>query len=157
MVGWSYGGMVITGVADQVPDRLAHVVYLDAFVPQDGQSLLDLLDPSVRVEWETRTREVGEGWRVPHAGTTPPDGRPRTDLLLNACKQPLSLTNPAAAGVSRTSIWCTGNPDIPLFAHFPEAAARAKQNGWRYRELPTGHTALWTMPRETAALLIEVV
>ena len=43
LVGWSYGGMVITGVAEQVPDRLAHLVYLDAFVPQDGQSMAALV------------------------------------------------------------------------------------------------------------------
>jgi len=43
LVGHSYGGMVATGVADRVPDRVRHLVYLDAFVPADGQSLQDLV------------------------------------------------------------------------------------------------------------------
>ena len=42
LVGHSYGGMVITGVVDQVPERIAHVVYLDTFVPRDGESLTDV-------------------------------------------------------------------------------------------------------------------
>ena len=41
LVGYSYGGMVMTGVAERVPERLAHLVYLDAFVPHDGESLID--------------------------------------------------------------------------------------------------------------------
>src|SRR3954447_6789466 len=65
LVGHSYGGMVITSVADCVPDRLAHLVYLDAFVPDDGQSLHDL----VPTDGSTRDREMarreGDGWRIP--------------------------------------------------------------------------------------------
>src|SRR5687768_18076653 len=45
LVGHSYGGMVITGAAERVSERLARLVYLDAFVPQDGQALADLLPP----------------------------------------------------------------------------------------------------------------
>jgi pimeloyl-ACP methyl ester carboxylesterase len=153
LVGWSYGGMVITGVAERAPERLAHLVYLDAFVPQDGQALFDLLDPDFRAELEAQARAGGDGWRVPPA-VDPPDGRPRTDLLLPPCRQPLALTNPAAARLPRTYIQCTA--DVFL-AHFPEAAARARQAGWRVRELPAGHTALWTMPKETADMLLEVV
>src|SRR5581483_10887922 len=48
LVGHSYGGMVITGVSNEVPDRLAHLVYLDAFVPQDGQALIDVTTPQRR-------------------------------------------------------------------------------------------------------------
>ncbi len=42
LIGHSYGGMVATAVADRVPERLAQLVYIDAFVPRDGQSLFDL-------------------------------------------------------------------------------------------------------------------
>ena len=45
LVGWSYGGMVITGVAERAPERLARLVYLDAFVPDDGQSVAGLEGP----------------------------------------------------------------------------------------------------------------
>jgi pimeloyl-ACP methyl ester carboxylesterase len=156
LVGWSYGGAVITGVAHRAPERLAHLVYLDAFVPRHGEALLDLLGPEIAAEFEERARAMGEGWRVPPRPAVPPDDRPRTDLLLPACREPLILQNPAAERLGRTYILCTENPPIPLFAHFLQAAEHARQEGWRYRELPTGHAAVWTMPRETAQLLLEV-
>src|SRR5215471_19280022 len=47
LVGHSYGGMVATGVADRARDRIAQLIYLDAFVPRDAQSLFDLNEPAV--------------------------------------------------------------------------------------------------------------
>src|SRR5205823_8870769 len=64
LVGWSYAGMVITAVAEQAADRLAHLVYLDASVPEDGQAALDLLDPATRAAREERVRMEGEGWQM---------------------------------------------------------------------------------------------
>lgn len=52
LVGWSFGGMVIAGVADRVPERLAQLVYLDAAEPQDGQSNYDMAGPETRAEEE---------------------------------------------------------------------------------------------------------
>ena len=46
LIGHSYGGMVATGVADRARDRITQLIYLDAFVPDDGQSLLDLNEPA---------------------------------------------------------------------------------------------------------------
>jgi pimeloyl-ACP methyl ester carboxylesterase len=157
LVGWSYGGGPITGAAEHAADRLRHLVYLDAFVPEHARSMLDLLDPRVGESFEQAARAAGDGWRVPYSGSDKDDGRPRTDLLLNALKQPFSLTSPAAARLPRTYILCTEKGDSPIWSHVTRAAARAKRgDGWRYRELPTGHTAVWTMPRETAGLLLEV-
>ncbi len=156
LVGWSYGGAVITGVAERAPERLAHLVYLDAFVPQDGQSIADLLGPEVTAEFEEQARTLGDGWRIPF--TVPVnDNRPRTDALLNALKQPLAVTDPAARTIPRTYIYCADKPEIPIFAHFKAAAQRAREDeGWRYRELPTGHEAVWTMPRELTNVLLEL-
>lgn len=153
LVGWSSGGMVITGVAERAAEQLAHLVYLDAFVPRDGDSLLGLLPPEVAARFGERARTMGDGWRVPH---DPPDAARRTDVLLNVLRQPLRIENPEAARLPRTYIYCTAKADYPLFRHFGEAAARARAEGWRYRELPTGHAALWTMPRELTDLLLEL-
>ena len=63
LVGHSYGGMVATGVADRARDKVAQLIYIDAFVPQDGQSLLDLNEVA-----RPRMQELaksGDGWRVP--------------------------------------------------------------------------------------------
>ena len=48
LVGHSYGGMVITGAADRVPEKVASLIYLDAFVPENGQSLFSMLPPDRR-------------------------------------------------------------------------------------------------------------
>ena len=67
LVGFSYGGYVIGGVADRVPERIARLIYLDAFLPQAGKCFLDLLPPPVRATMEAAAAEHGEGWRIPPA------------------------------------------------------------------------------------------
>src|ERR1700684_1107325 len=69
LVGHSYGGMVATGVADRARDVVSQLVYIDAFVPRDGESLLDLNEPA-----RERMRELakaGDGYRVPPNPTPP--------------------------------------------------------------------------------------
>src|SRR5438874_13830434 len=65
LCGHSYGGCVISGVADRIPDRIAALVYLDAFVPENGQSLHDTLPPEVRNGQIEQMLQSGEGWKVP--------------------------------------------------------------------------------------------
>ena len=64
LIAHSYGGMVATGVADRVADRISKLVYLDAFVPTDGQALLDLLPPGGAERMREKAR-AADGWRVP--------------------------------------------------------------------------------------------
>lgn len=70
LVGYSYSGMVITAVADCISERLAHLIYIDAYVPGDGQSLADILGPEVMVMLRGFAQQYGDGWRLPHY---PPD------------------------------------------------------------------------------------
>src|SRR6266446_6459498 len=63
LVGHSYSGMVITGVADQVPDCIGHLVYFDTFVPQHGEAMADVV-PAVIRHLRKEARRHGEGWRV---------------------------------------------------------------------------------------------
>src|SRR5262249_16165450 len=70
LLGHSYGGMVATGVVDRARERVSQLIYLDAFVPRDGQSLLDLNEPA-RPTMEVLAK-AGETWRVP-PNPTPPD------------------------------------------------------------------------------------
>ncbi len=65
LCGHSYGGCVISGVADRIPDRIGALVYLDAFVPENGQSLHDTLPAEARNAQSEGARQVGEGWKVP--------------------------------------------------------------------------------------------
>ena len=156
LVGYSYSGMVITSVAERAPERLAHLVYLDAYVPRDGESLLDMLGPSVAAFIEQAAQAYGDGWRIPH---NPPDAPRRTPHPLKTGQQPVSLTNPAAAALPRTFIYCTQDKEAmgPVGAPITQAAERARSDGrWRYRELQTGHSPWETAPRELASLLLEL-
>ena len=157
LVGYSYSGMVITGVAERAPERLAQLVYLDAYVPRDGESLLGMLGPGVAAFIEQAVQAHGDGWRIPH---DPPDAPRRTPQPLKTGQQPVSLTNPAAAALPRTFIYCTQDKEAmgPVGAPITQAAERARSDSrWRYRELQTAHSPWETAPRELASLLLEVV
>jgi len=65
LVGHSYSGMVITGVAERAADHLAHLVYVDASVPQDGESMFGKGPSKFREFVETDARRRGDGWRWP--------------------------------------------------------------------------------------------
>lgn len=164
LVGHSYGGMVITGVAERAAERLAHLVYFDAFVPADGQSL-DSMFPELVAGFRERARSEGKGWRIP----PPPAASPIFGLPdpadqewagpklvaqpLRAFEQPVRAADPAASALPRTYIHCTGKTDSDAFAPF---AARLKvAPEWHFRDIATGHCAQITMPRELAELLLE--
>jgi len=150
LVGHSYGGMVITAVADRVPERLAHLVYVDAFVPHDGECLLDLGGEGARRYIENDVRTRGDGWRNPKPEGEGADPR-LVDHPFKTYTDPVRLTG-AGAHLPRAFVWCNGPPH----PSFDGAVARARSEpGWRVRELPTWHTPMRTMPRELTELLIE--
>jgi Predicted hydrolases or acyltransferases (alpha/beta hydrolase superfamily) len=70
LIGHSYGGMVATGVADRARDRVSHLIYLDAFVPKDGQALIDFV-PQAQRERMRDSVKAGDGWRVAPNPTPP--------------------------------------------------------------------------------------
>jgi pimeloyl-ACP methyl ester carboxylesterase len=159
LVGHSYGGMVATGVADRAGARLRRLVYLDAFVPRDGQSLLDLLPPDVRERMREAAQTVGEGWRVP-PNPVPPDTS-EADLAwlmprrvmhpLRTFEEPIRLTEPEGA-VPRAYVYCTRIAPGDVFGPFAERARR--EAGWEYLELDASHSPNVTVP-ETLAVLLE--
>src|SRR5437867_7153505 len=89
LIGHSYGGMVATGVADRARDKVKQLIYVDAFVPQDGQSLLDLNEVArARMQELAKT---GDGWRVP-PNPTPPDTSPaRSEEHTSELQSPYDL------------------------------------------------------------------
>ena len=171
LVGNSSGGMVIAGVADQVPERIAHIVYLDAFVPQDGQSLLDLVPPDRRPPMEALVHSEGQGWLLPRFAPPPwekfvPQAWRITDEAdlqwalprlrptpFGHFKEPVSRKNMAAETLPRTYVRCVQWPNA-VFDRYAEAAQRTP--GWRYRELATSHLPYITHPSEVADVLHEV-
>jgi pimeloyl-ACP methyl ester carboxylesterase len=172
VVGWSYGGMIITGVAERVPERLAGLIYLDALVPADGQSSYDaeLSPEEVRAGDRAAAETAGmPGFLLvdPYAdwlGSLMPDPADREWLLgklvpqpLATYTQPIRLGNPAAAAIPRAFIFCTegkgevGDPFVTTASQVRSAP------GWRYRELTENHLAPITAPQATAEALLSLV
>ena len=136
LVGFSYSGLV-------------------AFVPQDGQSLMDMIGPEAAAHFEDIAAERGDGWRIPH---DPPDAPRRTAQPLRTFQDPVAVRNPDALTLPRTYIFCTNKAGTgDGGAGITASAVRARDAGWRYHELPTTHVAMETMPRELADLLLDLV
>jgi len=169
LVGHSYGGMVVAGVADRAAERLAQVIYIDAFVPGNNQSMLDLIPPQVRAGFESMAQEIGGRLMMPplpyaSVGRIGEGGLPESEVRrlldrrlpqpLDTYTQPVQLANPAAGALPHTYILCTDKDPNDPFVHF---ARQAKASGWRYSELESGHFPMLTMPRELARLLSRLV
>ncbi len=160
LVGHSYGGMVVTGVADQAADRIADIVYLDAIVPENGQSTLDVQPPGRR-EWMTaRAREAGgiagEPVDPEVYGVTEPQAKAWvaskcTPQPFAAISEKLRLSGkPAERVAKRLYILCT-DPPLPYMRQFYDTAEKA--TGWDTLELATGHDAMVTMPDKLSDIL----
>ena len=159
----SYGGMVATGVANRLPDRLAHLVYLNALVPEDGQSVFDLLPLGMRERFEEAARSAGDGWRIP---PPPFEDDPQMGAFLRGRSvatplrpftEPIQLVAPPS-GLRRTFIWCTLDPEglsgvADLMRPFAERAQR--DPNWRFRVLNTIPDAYVQMPETVADLFDE--
>ena len=158
LVGHSYGGMVVTGAADRAHSRVKRLIYLDAFVPENGKSTLDYVVP----ERAARMREEGE-----RAGSvTPPPvslwgltKQEHIDLVqprevrhpYRTMAQPIRLTNEAAlARIPKTFVYCSS----PATGSFDAFAAKYRNDpAWRFHELKTGHDAMILMPEAVADIL----
>lgn len=161
LVGHSYGGMVIRGVAERLPERLAMLVYLDGFVPADGERVLDYRHPAFQPDCVERAKAF-DGWRIPTLD--PEDEDP--DIIaweagrtvphpLASFEQPIRLSNPLANQVLRVYIHCTNKPDGDPFARFA-TAARDDAN-WTYRAFDCVHDAMAVKPDELTQILLSLV
>jgi pimeloyl-ACP methyl ester carboxylesterase len=163
LVGHSYGGMVIAGVADRIPERIAHIVYLDAFVPQDGESVFVLFGEPEPEDQENLPGN-DEGWQLPvdeelvNIWLGPADLPWALSRLapqpIKTFQEPVHLINRSATATPATYIHCTYQPTGHPFA---ESIRRAQTMGWHYWELAAGHDAMVTMPKELVHLLLEVM
>ena len=158
LVGHSYGGMVVTGAADRAPERIRRIVYLDAFVAENGKCALDYVVP----ERAARMREEGD--RV--GSITPPPlslwgitKQEHIDFVkprevrhpYRTMSQTIVLKNEAAlARLGKTFIYCSS----PATGSFDQFAAKYRNDAkWQFHELKTGHDAMILMPERVAEIL----
>ena len=164
LVGHSYGGMVITGVADRAADRVGRIVYLDAANPVNGQSLVDVAGPIILVTREHS--QVVDGVELvlhpaPEAGlfygvTDPDDLAWMADRLTShpwrCFEQRLELTNEEQlANIPHYHIVCTST----LATRDPELMTEARE-AHRLWDIDTGHDLMITEPQAVADALLEI-
>ena len=163
LVGHSYGGLIIEAVASYLADRVTHLVFLDALVPRDGDTLLSFFDNSAREGIESRMLETEAGQVLPPPEPIPTGWgfskedddwvRPRlTPHPYRTIIEPVRLGPGGALDVPRTYISCAAAKGDSL-TRMAMSVKNAKD--WDYYELPTGHDAMVTMPIELSKLLLE--
>ena len=158
LVGHSYSGMVITGVIDAVPERIEHIIYLDAFCPSDGQSIVGMSPTEVTERRERVAKEQEDNSLPPTEGKFPWGVSEKTDLdwmeprltslPIGVMYTKVRFNNPPALGIPRTFIATRGRGE--------EKKKKVEERGFQYREIETGHDAMITAPDELTEILWKV-
>jgi pimeloyl-ACP methyl ester carboxylesterase len=160
LCGHSYGGMVVSGVAEQMPGKIASIVFLDAFLPEDGDAMADLTSQVVRDGLKAATEK----------GDIAMPARPAAAFLVNEKDQAWvdRLCGPHPIGTMTEKIKLTGARErigrkayIRAGAYpnpgFDKALARVKlDRSWRTYDVPCGHDVMVDMPEQLAEILLEV-
>jgi pimeloyl-ACP methyl ester carboxylesterase len=162
LVGHSYGGMVITGVADKAKDRISQLVYLDAFLPENGKALADYVQlPPFKKDANGKY----ELWKIPSFAKAEQFGVvDKKDVEwvnaklgvqpIQTFMQPISLSETLSSTIKKTYIKGSDKQS----KHFGEAAVRAKSKGYKYVELQTGgHDIMVSEPETLVKILKSLV
>jgi len=155
LIGHSYGGMVATGVADRARARIAQLIYIDAFAPNDGDSVLDLLPPAARAQ-----RQVGPDGFIP-SGPMPADTSPEDVAWCQPRRKPqpgktfeqkLRLHN-GPLTLPRHYIYCTRHTPDDRFRQFLD---QARRESWGAYEIDSSHNPHITCPDVLTDLLTRI-
>jgi len=166
----SYSGIVITGVADRIPERLRQVIYLDSAPFMDGQSMLDVFPPEAQDGVRQQVESEGQGWLLPvpswqelgDESTLAGLGERERALFearatpqpFRTYERPLRLTGDKLGDYQLVAIACNDMRSM-LAAGVPGIAEMTKPP-WRYEELLTGHWPMLSMPSQLAEMLDRV-
>jgi len=166
LVGHSYAGMVVSGAVESQPNKVRQLVFLDAFIPEDGQCVLDLLPPQICDFFRDVARDRGDGWRLPGGegqldlwGLKPGEARDfvrqrLSDFSLRCFEEPIRLRENRKVRVPAVFVSCVseGYPARPFFEPF---AKKARACGWQVNEVNTGHDCHVESPEEIADILLS--
>jgi pimeloyl-ACP methyl ester carboxylesterase len=159
LVGHSFGGSVISGVADRAPERVRRLVYLDAIILENGQTVFGQLPPDIVATRIKAAQESSNGLSVP----APPassfgisrleQARWVEDHLtphpLKTFTSPLRLANPVGNGLPRVYVTCTD----PIYGPLQSARDWVQRHGWKTLEIAAGHDAMVIAPNRLAEVL----
>jgi pimeloyl-ACP methyl ester carboxylesterase len=162
LLGHSYGGMVVTGVADRLKSSIRRVVYIDAFVPRDGQSLFDLIGPKAEANMRAGAEKDGNGWKIP-LNPMPPDTEPEDVAWAVPRRRPQPIKT------FEQKLWLVSKEPLPPRAYiyakryapgdvFRQFSDRARSEaGWKHYEMDASHNPHITCPQELMAVLTKII
>jgi len=162
LVGHSYAGAVITGAAHQRPQRIAKLVYLDAFVPEHGQSLADIFGPEFVAEARALAIAAGTPFLTPPMFAMEQAlGVGEEEAAAHAARltsHPLgtmfdAVHAPTPIAAERSFIYCSANA-LGMFGGYARIARESAD--WRYFELPSPHDAVYAMPAVVAGIIEQL-
>ena len=160
LVGHSYGGFVISGVAEAVANKISSIVFLDAFIPDNGESLLDVVQPAVQDVIQDVLDRGDTTVPVRDAAAFKVNEKDRAWVDSLATPQPIGtmtekikLTGARERVATKAYIRAAGYPNVS----FDKACARTKADrSWRTYEVPCGHDVMIDKPDRLAEILLEV-
>jgi pimeloyl-ACP methyl ester carboxylesterase len=161
LCGHSYAGSVIAGVADQIPDRIRALVFLDAFVLENGESLMDIVPSAVAQALRDQAKAAGEGWKMnpipAHMlGVRDPQDAAWVDAqctpqAIATFEEPIKLTGRFEDIQDIAYVFPTECHPNLLVSH-----ERAKAKGWKSRTIDnSGHELMIDQPGNLAEFLLE--
>lgn len=152
LVGHSYGGMVVTGVVDRVPERIQRVIYLDAMLPEDGDSAATLMGARATA----MISAARDGFIVP--GWVKPDKPYPRDVPhpVKTFTDPIALKNPAAAHVPARYVLTVDPGRKAEDDNFYAFSQRARARGWPVVEMAADHNPQWFLPEATVEVLLKL-
>ncbi len=161
LCGHSYGGCVVSGVADRIPGRIRSLVYLDAFVLEDGENLLQHVPEGQAEHLLEGAKDVGDGWKVPPipAEVFNVNEADRDWVNSQCTMQPIETFRQRielSGGINeietvvyiRAADFVEGSP-------FPPFQEKARAAGWKTLEITCGHDVMLDEPEKLAAALID--
>ncbi len=162
LVGHSYAGMVISGVAERAAEQIGRLIYLDAFVPASGEAMHDLVTAEEVQRNRELARAIGDGWRMPPLGEVR-TGTPERNHWANARLTPQSLATYEQAitltkslpEIARIYIQCTQKSADDIFIRY--ARQTAADPAWQFRAFAGDHMAMVSVPEKLAALLLDII
>jgi len=159
LVGHSYAGLLLPGVADRSTARLRHIVCLDGAVPHEGEAGMDTVAPEIQQRWQEVAGETG--WMPPaydFLGVSNPDDLAWLERRLvphpfKSWCDPVRRYGDGYDRIAKTFIRCT----LPSGRAASLSAERARESSdWDYREIEAGHDAMITAPDALVEMLVEI-
>ena len=161
LVGWSYGGMVTTGVSARIPNKIKSLIYLDAFVPEDGKAMIDYLPREVQDEWNIYREEDKpipplpvEFFRLKDPAIIKYVTSRVVPHPWRSVFEPLKPSS-QVFGPPMSYIRCAGN-DAAVYFDKTVGRLRSSIPGFRVKFLDTIHLAMLTMPEQTTEALVDL-